>query len=249
MPNTDFFDDDLVRQREATKRVKMGPGDEPVETLVDAGGDSNVRSISDFNLTRMAKYRHEVDGKSAVAVQELERLRKRQEQLESEKRELEVLRTKQEEYVHGKREMIDHLKRSLVTLERQEVEAERLKELLGTSRKRFKELLADVESISEDTWPDDQFRDELNKSLGIIEEARMEYNKAMSKIEAVRGEEKTSTGAPRSAVLFEEHPTHAHVEKSFGEWIKIGFAVSLPLVVTVVLVSILFLIARSNGLL
>ena len=33
MPNTDFFDDDLIRQRDAPKRIKMGPADDAVESL------------------------------------------------------------------------------------------------------------------------------------------------------------------------------------------------------------------------
>jgi hypothetical protein len=131
MSGTDFFDDDLVRQRESAKRIRMGPGDEPVEPMAGEGGEMGGRGVGELNLTRMARHRKEVDNQASVATQELERLRKRQEQLEMEKRELEELRRKHEEYGRGKREIMDHLKRSLVGLERREVETQRSLELLG----------------------------------------------------------------------------------------------------------------------
>lgn len=248
MPSTDFFDDDLVRQRESAKRIKMGPGDEPVETLGDPAESSDVpvRPVSDFNLTRMARYRKEVDDQAAVAAQELERLRKRQEQLEGEKRELEDLRRKHDEYGRGKREMLDHLKRSLAVLERREVETQRLSELLAATRARFRSLLEDLESLQEEAWPEERVRDELGRSLALIEEARVEYNKAMAKIEAVKGEAPVAAAA-QPAVLFDERIGHADEERSFGYWMKVGLAASLPLAVVLIVLALLFLVALSSG--
>lgn len=248
MSGTDFFDDDLVRQRESAKRIKMGPGDEPVDTLGDpaASTDVPVRPVSDFNLTRMARHRKDVDDQTATASQELERLRKRQEQVESEKRQLEDLRRRHDEYGRGKREMIDHLKRSLVGLERREVETQRLAELLAATRQRFRGLLEEIEGIQEEEWPEDTIRDELNRSLGLIEEARMEYNKAMARIEAIKGET-PSASASQAAVLFEEPPGAHEVEKSFGYWVKVGLAASLPISLVLVVLALLFLVAMSTG--
>lgn len=249
MSGTDFFDDDLVRQRESAKRIKMGPGDEPVETLGDpaASSDVPVRPVSDFNLTRMAKHRKNVDEQAATAAQELERLRKRQEQLENEKRSLEDLRRKHDEYDRGKREMIDHLKRSLAGLERKEVETQRLTELLGATRQRFKALLEDMEGIQEEQWPEEQIREELNRSLGLIEEARMEYNKALARIDAVKGESPTAPSS-QPAVLFEERLAGSEEEKTFGHWLKVGLAVSLPVTVVLLVVAVVILVAFARGL-
>lgn len=249
MSGTDFFDDDLVRQRESAKRIKMGPGDEPADLQVDPDGGSDVpsRPVSDFNLTRMARHRKEVDNQTATASQELERLRKRQEQLEGEKRVLEDLQRKHDEYGRGKREMIDHLRRSLVGLERKEVEAQRLSELLTATRQRFKELLGDVEGLQEETWPEDQVRDELNRSLGLIESARMEYNKSMARIDAIKADAPSAT-PNQPAVLFEEHGGSADEEKSFSYWMKVGLAVSLPVTVALIVIALLFFLALSSGL-
>lgn len=248
MSSTDFFDDDLIRQREQTKRIKMGPADEPVETVTPSGADDvPVRPVSDLNLTRMARYRKTVEEQSTAASQELDRLKKRQEQIEHERRDLEDLRRKQEEYERGKRDIIDHLKRNLVTLERQEVEAQRLAEVLSETRKRFKGMVADVESMNEEAWPEDQVRNELTRGLGVIEDARMEFNKAMAKIEALRGSASAPVAAP-TPVLFDEHGHGTESERGFGYWVKVGLAVSLPVVLTLVLLVAAFLVLQANGL-
>lgn len=247
MSGTDFFDDDLVRQRDSAKRIRMGPGDEPAEPMAGEADEVGGRGVGELNLTRMARHRKEVDNQASVAAQELERLRKRQEQLEMEKRELEELRRKHEEYGRGKREMMDHLKRSLVSLERRETDTQRMLELLGTTRNRFRELLEDLEGIKDESWPEDRVRDELGRSLVIIEAARAEYNKAMAKIEAVKGE--APAMAPNQpAVLFEERYHPQEDEKSFVHWMRIGLAASLPLAVVLLLIALLFIVSISMGL-
>ncbi len=244
MSGTDFFDDDLVRQRDSAKRIKMGPGDEPAEPMAGGAADLGGRGLGELNLTRIARHRKEVDNQASVATQELDRLRKRQEQLEAEKRELEDLRRKHEEYGRGKREMLDHLKRSLIGLERREMETQRLAELLSSTRTSFRQLLEDIESIQDEAWPEDKVREELNRSLVIIEEARAEYNKAMAKIDANKNEASAPSANPQS-VLFEERYHAAEEEKPFSHWVKIGCAVTLPLAALLVILAILFMVMRS----
>lgn len=249
MPGTDFFDDDLVRQRSAARAPVPSRADDAVETLGQGGAadDVPVRAISDLNLTRMARHKHQVTEQSSVALQELERLKKRQEELEQEKRELEDLRRKHDDFDRGKREMTDHLKRSLVSLEREEVEYGRLVEQLAATRKRFKALLGQLEEIKEESWAEEEIREQLNRSLGIIEDTRMEYNKALGKIDAVKGGEKAPAGtasAP-SAILYEDRaPTE---DKPFSFWLKVGLAVSMPVVVTLAVLALLFMLGASRG--
>lgn len=249
MPNTDFFDEDLVKQRDAAKRIKLGPADEPIGTVGDLSSTDEVpvRPVSDFNLTRMAKHKHEVNDQVVNAMQELERLRNRQEDLEQEKRELEEVRRKQEEYERGKRELTERFSQSLVSLEREELQAERLSELLGATRKRFKSLLGEIEALNEESWPEEDFRDEVGKALVILDDARIEYNKAMSKIDAVSGSERRPSGE-HAPVIFEEGRVAHEPEKPFGYWLKVGLAASLPLIVVVVALTALFFVLHINGL-
>jgi hypothetical protein len=249
MANTDFIDDDLVKQRDAVKRFKFDPAVEPMGAVGDIHSSDEVpiRPVSDFNLTRMAKHKQDVDEHVVTAMQELERLRARQENLEKEKRDLEEIRRKQEEYERGKREMVERFDQSLLTMEKDELQASRLAELMGATRKRFKALLADIQGLNEEVWPEERFRDELNKALTVIEDARMEYNKAMTRIDTLGGAGKTS-GIEHPPVIFEEGRFGSETEKTFGHWLKVGFAVSLPLIVVIVAVTALILILHSSGL-
>jgi hypothetical protein len=248
MPGTDFFDDDLVRQRDAPKRISLGPGADD-NAAPAAGGEPGPRPVSDLNLTRIARHKQEITEQAAVAAQELDRIRKRQEEIEGEKRLLEDMRKKHEDYDRGKREIVDHLKRSLVALERQEMDSNRMVEVLAVTRRRFKDMLGQLESIQEEAWPEDKVRDELTRHLGLIEEARLEFGRAMAKVEATQGDEKAPGGAGvRSAVLFDDAGGYGHDDRHFGDWMKIGLAVSLPIIVTLVVLTLVFLLVRSSGL-
>ena len=198
-----------------------------------------------FNLTRMAKHKQDVDENVVHAVEELERLRKRQEDLEREKRELEDVGHKQMEYEQGKQEMLTRLNQSLVTLEKDELQAERLAELLGSTRKQFKEMLAEIKAINEEIWPEENIGDELNKSLALIEDTRMEYNKSLSKIEAAGGAEPRALGSG-SMPMFEDSQVFGSEEKSFGYWLKVGAAVTLPLAIVLIVIAVVFIILQTS---
>jgi len=248
MSNRDFFDDDLVRAQDAERRAKLAVGDvSKVGSEGDAAEGVPVKSVSDFTLTRMTKHKQELDHKVAGAMEELEKLRKRQEDLDRTRKDLEDLRKKQEDYQRGKQEMMDRLNQSLVTIEKEEIQASRLAELLSATRKRFKAMLGDLQTIDEETWPEAGIRDELNKAATVVDDVRMEYNKAVAKIDAISGDAQSQGGATvHPAVIFEEGRRVAEEpEKNFGYWLKVGFAVTLPLVVAL-LMLVVVLIWRSH---
>lgn len=243
----DFFDDDLIRQRDRATRIKMGPGDEPVPRE-PATDDAMVRGVSDLNLTRMARHKQDVDSQATRAMQELEVLRKRQEQLEIEKRELEEFKRKSEEFERGKRDMIANIKRSLTSIEREEMDSQRMLELLEGNRNRFKTLLSDLDSINEQSWSDDNIRVELTRALGVIEDARVEYNKAMAKIEAAKSERAGGRTEPAlEPVVFEDSNSLAGADRSFSYWFKAGAAFTLPLIIVIVVLALLHALLSSAG--
>ena len=236
MGNRDFFDDDLHRVEEAERRGKLAAGD--VTRVGDEGAVAEgvpVKSVSDFTLTRMTKHKQELDMRVAGATEELETLRKRQEDLDRQRKDLEDLRKKQDDYAHGKREMMDRLTQSLVTIEKEEIAASRLAELLSATRKRFKAMHGDLQALDEETWTDDVFRTELNKASTLVDDARLEYNKSVAKIDAVSTAAPAAGGATGThpAVIFEESRRHdEEPEKNFAYWLKVGLAVTLPLIIT-----------------
>ncbi|NCC49773.1 MAG: hypothetical protein EOM20_01025 [Spartobacteria bacterium] len=250
MANTDFFDEDLVQQRDDVKRIKYGRGDQPSQvatempTMNDGGGVS--RPVSDFNLTRMARHREGVDDQVAHTSEELERLKQRQVDLEREKKNLEDLRRKQEQYETGRREMIEYFNQSLITLEKDEIRTDQVRNMLEDTRRRFKGMLDEVESINEENWPDGKIGEELAKALAIIGDARIEYNKALARIEAAMGSEAHVTET--RPVIFEESARGHFEEHSFLYWLKAGFAFTLPLSILIIILVALYYFMQNQGL-
>lgn len=239
MVRGDFIDDDLIQRREGVPQVKMGPvakglaaSDVPRSEPVPTG---------DLNLTPLARRKEEISSQVATKLDELERLRTKQEALEREKSSLENLRNSQEKYETGRREMIDHLEQSLVALEREEVALNQRLELLAETERRFKEMLNEMRGFNEEQWATDSegLRADLAKALVIIDNTRKEYNKASARLEA--GREAQGGGLSARPVWPDESAALAQIPRGFGEWVKVGLAFSLPLIVVIiVLVGLLF---------
>ena len=255
MPNTDFFDEDLIQNREPARPATPPPPaprnqfETPAAAGQQSAGGSATLSASPAPIPRLEQFKQSTDDKVSDAIQEIERLRKRQDELDQRRRELESIRKRQDDYTRGKREMVDRLSESLVTLEKGEVQATRLVELLGATRKRFKGMLQEIQALNENAWPADneKIREELYKAAVIIDETRMEYNKSMAKIEAVSLSEKQAIekGAP---ALLEQGRTRTLADeeqpKDFVYWLKIGIAVTLPLLITLIALAIILLAIR-----
>lgn len=239
MGNTDFIDDDLIQRRDAVKEVKMGLGRDaaPAPEIPK----SDPVPVQELNLTPLTKRKDEINSQMATKLDEIERLRSRQEALEKEKGLLEHLRNSQEKYEAGKREMIDHIEKSLVTLEREDVMLNQRLAILTDSANRFKEMLKDLRQFNEAQWPADSagLRDELNKTLAIIDNIRKDYNRSCARLEASR-EAKGQESVPNQ-LLFGEAGDSVAIQRGFGEWLKIGFAISLPLMITIAVLIVIML--------
>lgn len=238
MSKKDFFDDDLIQRRDAVKEVKMGPVHESKDA-VDMPKSESV-PVQDINLTPLTRRKEEINSQVATKLDELERLRSRQEVLDHEKSSLEHLRSTQEKYETGKREMIDHMEQSLVSLEREEILLNQRMELLAETGKRFKELLSDLRGFNEEQWPSDSasYHDELTKAFAVVENARKEYNKTLARVDVLRENRNGSSAAKQ--VLYDDMMRPPALQRSFVDWLKLGFAVSLPItLVLAVLIGVL----------
>ena len=188
-------------------------------------------------VTPMARRNEELSDKAASTSDELERLRLRQEALEREKQTIEYLRENQHKYETAKREIIERLEQSMVSLEREEISINQRITLLADTEKRFKEMLAELKAIRDDAWPAETgaFREELTKSLALLDDMRKEFNKCLARIEALKDDRSAADGKQS---LFEEIPFHEQGEKGFGFWLKIGFALTMPIVLVLLLLAI-----------
>lgn len=237
--NRDFFDNDLVKPREEISRVKLGPADEP-DTSSDFGsGGGSSRGSGELNLPLLASQRKQMELQSARTAEELERLRRQTEVLEREKRDLEDRRKKQDDYEKGKQELLDGLNQSLVTLERDEIKTQQLAELLQSVRQRFRGILSEISEINENDWSAEQVREELGKALVRVDDARMEYNKAMARVKSVMSTaDAAETGGP---MIFTPSAVDRDEGKSFLDSMKTGLAFTLPLLVMLALLCVVLI--------
>jgi len=239
---TDFFDDDLVKRRGSLKSSTVGQG---IDIVGARPNELPARPVSDLNLTRMARQKEEVNAQVAGAKLEIEKLRRRQTDLEREKQTLEDLLDKQEQYERGKQELLDKLSESIVSLVKLEDHASRQVEIYSGTRTRFSEFVDEVQKINDTEWSDEVFRDELNKAVVQIDTVRKEFVKAQAAIEAVGGPPKLFDEARVQSDL-RQAAEAAAAPRGFKSWMKIGFAVSLPLIIAIAIAVALLLISEAR---
>jgi len=138
-----------------------------------------------LSVVELPQHREEVDSKLDQAREHLLTLRRQQEELERQKSELEELRRKQEEYSRGRAEISDNLTRGLLALEHQQIESQRLAELSGKTIDAFRDYAEQIQQINDGDWNSGNVRAELSRALGVIEGARLEYNRARTKLDCL----------------------------------------------------------------
>jgi DNA repair exonuclease SbcCD ATPase subunit len=183
-----------------------------------------------------------LDSQVQKAQEQLLQLKRQQEQIEKQKRELEELSRRQEELESGRAEMLDKLTRSLVVLEREAYDSQNRLEQLRATRESFAQHLGLIEAIDPRSWNPADLHKELSRALSTVDSARAEYSQQHSRLQA------TGNGAVDEA-LPEAAPGLAAVNGSrpFSEWMRIGFAFSLPFIIFgLVALGVFFWIASSR---
>jgi hypothetical protein len=173
-----------------------------------------------------APTREEVDSKVAEAQQKLSELKRAQEDLERERATLEETRRRQAEFQTGRQEVINNLTRGVGLLEEAEFTARRDAEQMAKALADFRGALNKVESVREENWTRDNFNVELTRALTAVENARMEWNAARLKFPVLSGQ--VLNGNESTAPARREE-TAVFPNQSFGQWCKLGFALTWPL--------------------
>src|SRR5215468_1791280 len=99
-----------------------------------------------------APTREEVDTRVADTQQKLAELKRAQEELERERSALEETRRRQMEFQTGRQEMVHNLTRGLGLLEEAEFTARRDAEQMTRTLGEFRDAVAKMESVHEETW-------------------------------------------------------------------------------------------------
>ncbi len=167
-----------------------------------------------------------LDSQVQKAQEQLVQLKRQQEQIEKQKRELEELSRKQEELERGRSDMTDKLSRSMVVLEREAYDSQKKLEQLRAMRESFGQHLELIEAIDPKSWNSTELHKELSRALSTVDDARTEFSQQRSRLQA-------SGGNAGDAQLPEVAPELAEMNggRSLFQWVQIGFALSLPLII------------------
>ena len=182
-----------------------------------------------------------LDSQVQKAQEQLLQLKRQQEQIEKQKRELEELSRRQEELERGRAEMTDKLTRSLVVLERETYDAQKRLEQLRAMRESFGQHLELVEAIDPKSWNPADLHKELSRALTTVESARVEFTQQRSRLQAT-GDGENAEVLPEVASEAADLGGH-----TFSQWLKIGFAFSLPLIIFGVVALLVFLWMASSS--
>jgi hypothetical protein len=183
----------------------------------------------------------------------LTKLRAEAEALEREKQQFEELSRKQRDFMAGRTEMAEKLNRSIAMLDRETYEAQKRVEQLLVIKDNFHQHLDVVDSLNPEQWNPKELQHDLTRALGIIEDAREEYQKSMARVQMLTNAA-AAQGSAAPVVAGSGHvrevtagtPGGLPLEisrRAFRTWLFCGAAFTLPLVVAALLYAIVRLIA------
>jgi DNA repair exonuclease SbcCD ATPase subunit len=175
-----------------------------------------------------------LDSQVQKAQEQLLALKRQQEQIEKQKRELEELSRRQEELERGRAEMSDKLTRSLVILEREAYDSQKKLEQLRVTHESFTQHLQHIDAIDPKSWNPGDLHKELSRALSTVDDARAEFSQQRSRLQAA--ENADDVPLPEAAPEVNGPGT----DRSFMQWLQIGFAFSLPLIVAIFIALLLF---------
>jgi chromosome segregation ATPase len=185
----------------------------PVEQMLELSEDESVSA-------------EHLDSQVQKAQEQLLQLKRQQEQIEKQKRELEELSRRQSELENGRAEMSDKLTRALVVLEREAYSAQNRLEQIRVTRESFAQHLELIEAIDPRNWNPSDLHKELSRALSAVDDARTEYSEQRSRLQAA--------GATAGEASLPDVGTDAYETsngRSFVQWLQIGIALTLPLII------------------
>jgi tetratricopeptide (TPR) repeat protein len=189
----------------------------------------------------------EFDEQVQQAQEQLLALRHQQQIIERQKAEIEELKIKRQLFLTGRTEIVEKLNRSIITLERETYEAQKRVEQYLQAKDSFERHLEAIEDINPEEWSRSELRNQLSRSLGVIEDARADYQKSLTRIDKLQSD----IAAPSEVTKAEAEATNIIAAavgstsirtvsagakemlttRDFGYWFRSGFAFTLPLII------------------
>lgn len=186
-----------------------------------------IRPIEQMlELTEDSMDPEHLDSQVQRAQEALIQLKRQQDQIEKQKRELEELSRRQAELEQGRAEMCDKLTRSLVILEREAYDTQKKLEQLRATKESFGQHLELIEAIDPKNWNPQELHKELSRALSTVDDARAEFSQQRSRLQAADD----TDGDGSLPEVTGDGADLINGGRSFTQWIQIGFAITLPLI-------------------
>jgi hypothetical protein len=159
------------------------------------------------------------------------RIRQELERTQRETEELELRKNKEDRFTNGRREICERLARSLSKLDRELYNSQKAIEEISAARDSFQRHLDELRDIHPESWNRGALEEELDRSIGAVEDAEDDYAKAIRRLATVMPmrEEGGAFGALANGML----------PADFKGWMLLGFAFSLPLIIAALVVVML----------
>ena len=183
--------------------------------------------------------------------EEVEVYRKRIDELQSEKDKLEKKtlvveesRRRNLEFRQGRQELMIKLTRGVEILEENHKHREQELKVLDRNISELKERLSIITDLQPSDWSPKEFDNQLTEGLRELENARMEWNRQLTKYPkilraALTGPEEVILPESVDGTPLERLPLNSHNLKYLC---KLGVALTWPLALAILVVGILFLI-------
>jgi hypothetical protein len=133
--------------------------------------------------------------------------------------------------------MTDKFTRSLVVLEREAYDTQKKLEQIRATRESFEQHLTLLEAIDPKSWNPADLHKELSRSLSTVDDARAEFSQQRSRLSVAAGDEMADAALPEAAPDV-SGGSGAH---SFIQWMQIGLAFTLPVIVFGLIALMIFL--------
>lgn len=217
---SDFVDNDLLRPAPAEPAAGKAAGD----------------------ALLYERLKRRVEDDESRASDELERIRKRSEEVERQRQALRALRGKQADFDRSYRELSERVKRHIVLLKGEEEQASRAATVCHETRHRFESLAEELDRIDPESWTEASLETDLTQALAQVESARAVFRKGVDRVAAL-GWRPDEARAPQGDDALTETGT---APRRFADWLKIGCALALPMaVVLTVLLGVYLWVTRT----
>lgn len=167
------------------------------------------------------------EGKLEAAKAQLEMLQHKREELERQKRELEELNERKKRFLSSQVEMAERLSSALTHIDREIYEMRKESEDLEQTRRCFADHLEKIERLAPESWPKEKVASNLDRAIGILEQAEDEYDQAVEYFQ-----DRRSGGGIFGTGKVKGHSKHGgQGSGEFFGMLRNGLAFNLPIIV------------------